>query len=104
MLNTSAASPKRTRFICLLGVLLTALAIRYAFQINIPRILLTILIFLIALLGDRNEIIALIICCIPLHEAVNLFYSLVGCVCVYLIKFHRSIRVGSSILVLLPNR
>lgn len=84
-----------------MGLLLAAIAIRYAFQINIPRILLTVIIILIAMLGDRNEIISLIICCIPLHEAVNMFYSLVGCISIYLLKFHQSIRVNSSILALL---
>ena len=82
-------------------MLLLAIAIRYAFQLNIPRIVFTLIIILIALWGDRNEILALIICCIPLHESVDMFYSLVSCVLVYIFKFYRSLRINASILVFL---
>lgn len=93
--------PNRGRFTCLLALLLTAIAIRYAFQIDIPRIVFTVLFILIALLGDRNEICALIICCVPLHESVDMFYTLVACVLIYVFKFHRSLRVNASILIFL---
>lgn len=99
MLKNTVNTPSRKRFAILLGFLLSVIAVRYAFQIDIPRLFFTLVIIVIALLGDRNEIMALIICCIPLHESVDLFYSLVSCVLVYILRFHRSIRINSGISV-----
>lgn len=101
MLKKSANAPSRIRFICLLGLLLMAVAVRYAFQIDIPRVTFTLIFVVAALVGDRNEIISLMMCCIPLHESVDMFFSLVSCVLIYMLKFHRSMRVNSSIMVFL---
>lgn len=101
MLKKKANPPHRGRFVLLLAVLLTVIGIRYSFQIDIPRAVFVGMIIVIALLGDRNEIISLIVCCIPLHESVDLFYSVVSCVLIYFLKFHRTIRINSSIMVFL---
>lgn len=91
----------RSRFWCLLGVLLLLITTRYALQIDVPRIVLLVVIALIAILGDRDEIIAMCICCIPMHESIDFFYALVICMCVFILKYHRRIRIGSVVLLVL---
>lgn len=91
----------RVRFGCLLGLLLLMIMTRYALQIDIPRILFLFVIVLLVLLGDRDEIAAMCICCIPLHESIDFFYALMICICVYIIKGFRSIRIGTNMLLVL---
>ncbi len=91
----------RVRFGCLLGLLLLLIMTRYALQIDIPRFLFLLVIVLLVLLGDRDEIAAMCICCIPLHESIDFFYALVICICAYVIKGIRSIRIGTNVLLVL---
>lgn len=87
---------RRTGFWLLLALLLTLIAVRYALQIEIPRVLFVSIIALMALLGDKSEIIALCICCIPLHESIDFFYSVVLTVAAYVMKYYRRMRIGPS--------
>ena len=89
------------RFVCLLGLLLLMIMTRYAFQIDLPRLAFLGMIGLIALLGDQDEITAMIIACIPLHESIDFFYALVLCTAVYVCKFYRQIRLGTNVLLVL---
>ena len=89
------------RFWCLLGLLLLLTMVRYALQIDIPRVVFLVVIGAIAIFGDRDEIIAMCICCIPLHESIDFFYALVICVGVYIVKFFRQIRLGTNLALVL---
>ena len=91
----------RTRFWCLLGLLLALITTRYALQIDIPRILFLGIITLIALWGDRDEIIAICIALIPMHESIDLFYALVICFAVYVFKYHTQFRFGFNVLLVI---
>lgn len=91
----------RRRFWCLLGLLLLLTMVRYALQIDVPRVVFLAVIAAIALLGDQDEIIAMCICCIPLHESIDFFYALVICIGVYVFKFYKQIRLGTNVLLLL---
>lgn len=90
-----------TRFFVLLVLLLTLIGVRYAFQIDIPRPLFVAIIAVIAAMGDRDEILAMCMCCIPLCESVDFFYAIVICIAVYVFKFYGSVRVNMSILPVL---
>lgn len=92
---------EHARFYFLLCVLIALLFVRYGLQIDIPRIVLTGVVALIALQGDRNEILAIAMCCIPLHEAVDFFYSLVACAAVYVLKYPNNIRINSAVILTL---
>lgn len=99
-LNPEKKSHKR--FGWLLGLLIFLIMVRYALQIDIPRVVFLGIIGLIALLGDRDEIVAMCMCCIPMHESIDFFYALVICGVVYVFKYHKQLRVGVSVpLVLL---
>lgn len=93
--------PKRShlRFGLLLGLLLTLILVRYAFQIDIPRIVLLAVIALTALLGDKNEIIALCIAFIPMHESIDFYFALVICMAVYILRYFREFRIGYAVLL-----
>lgn len=87
-----------SRFYWMLALLLSVIFVRYAFQIDIPRILFLIIIALIALMGDQDEIMGMLLCCIPLHESIDFFYSIVICIAVYVIKYFKRIRINISFL------
>ena len=81
-------------FACLTTLLMGLVFVRYAFGINIPGILLTAVIIAIAAIGDRDEIIAISMCCIPLHEAIDFYISLAFCAMILAIKCYDRIRIG----------
>lgn len=87
------------RFYVLLALLITFLFIRYALQIDIPRIVLTTIIAIIAVCGNRDEILAIAMCCIPLHEAVDLYYSIIACAVAYVLKNSKRIRIDFSVIL-----
>ncbi len=89
------------RFGCMLGLLLLMVMFRYSLQIDLPRVFFLAVIGLIVLWGDQDEIVAMIICCIPLHESIDFFYALVICTVVYVFKFYRQIRIGANVILVL---
>lgn len=91
----------RERFYTLLLLLLGLIFIRYSLQIDLSRAFFLAIVVLIACLGDRDEVIAMCVCCIPLHESLDLFYAEVLCIAVYLVKFWREIRLSQAILPIL---
>ena len=101
MKNACIPRNHHRRFVCLLGLLLLMIMTRYAFQIDLPRLAFLGMIGLIVLLGDQDEITAMIIACIPLHESIDFFYALVLCTVVYVCKFYRQIRLGTNVLLVL---
>ena len=92
---------EHTRFYILLSVLIGLLFIRYGLEIGIPRIVLTGVIAIIALVGNRSEILAIAMCCIPLHAAVDFFYALVACAGIYVLKYHQEIRINLGVIITL---
>lgn len=86
------------RFYCLLALLLGLISLRYALQINIPPVLFLAIIVCMALLGDLNEIIGIIICCIALHASIDLFYALAFCIFIIAVKYPRDIRINPSVV------
>lgn len=86
------------RFYSLLSLLLLLISLRYAFQINIPKVIFLGIILLNAFLGDRDEIVAMCMCCIPLHESIDFFYSIVICISMYLLKYHREVRINLTFI------
>ena len=96
-LNLKKQSPKS--FYYPFFLLLILISAKYALQIDIPRISFFLIIVLIAFLGDRNEIVAICMCCIPLHEAIDFFYAIFGCVAIYVLKYYKEVRLNLSIIL-----
>lgn len=100
MMNIHPIKKDRKRFWCLLGLLILLIMVRYAFQTDIPPVVFLLFIGLIVLLGDRDEVIAMLICCIPLHESVDFFYALAISVGIYVFKYHKLIKFSTNILLI----
>ena len=71
---------------------------RYGLQLEIPRVLLTIVISIIVLQGQKDEILAIAMSCIALHEAVDFYYSIYICIIIYIIKRYNYIKINVSAL------
>lgn len=93
------AQGDRKRFWCLLELLFLLILTRYALQIDIPRLAFLLVIAVIVLLGDQDEIIAMCMCFIPLHESIDFFYALAIAVGVYVFRYHRRLHLGTNILL-----
>lgn len=86
------------RFYGFLTLLLGLISLRYALQIDVPPILFLGIILCMAVLGDLNELIGICICCIALHESIDLFYALAFCVLIIAIKFPKEIRINPAVI------
>ena len=99
MMNRDLTKKSRKRFWCLLGLLLLLIMVRYGFQTDIPRVAFLLVIGLIAIFGDRDEILAMLMCCIPLHESVDFFYAVVLCTVVYVCKQFHKLRLETNVML-----
>lgn len=91
----------RAYFYILLTVLVFLIMIRYAFRVEIPRIVITSVIIAIALLGEQNEILAIMMSCIPMHNAIDLYTSLVVCAVIYVLKNIRQFKIDPAVILVL---
>ncbi len=89
------------RFYCLLCLLMGLIITKYSLQIDIPRLLFLGIILLIVIIGDRDEVVAMCICCISLHESVDFFYATAFCVIGYVVKYPESIRFHLPVIPVL---
>ena len=94
-------SGNRKRFYALLTLLLGLVLVRYSLLIPIPRVVYLAIILAIVILGDEDEIMAMCLCCIPLQESIDFFYSVVFCIAVYLFKYYRKVRINITITPIL---
>ena len=81
----------------MLALLLGLISLRYALQIDIPPVLFLGIIICMALFGDLNEICCICICCIALHESIDLFCALAFCVSIIAIKYPRKIVLNLAV-------
>lgn len=94
---------KSNRTIFFIGMLFMWLLIvaRNVLSINIPVLAILAVGALIAMLGDRDEIIALGVCCIPMSNSFQYKYLILLCIAIYIFKFFGDIRINGAILPLL---
>ncbi len=94
---------KEKRHIGFIVKMLIFLALIYAkniMEISIPVSLLLVMSAFIVVTGDRDEIIILGICCIPLSSSFQYKYTLLMCIIVYFLKYRKDIEYNSYILPL----
>ena len=99
MMAESQVKPRRSRFWCLFALSMVLVATRYALQVDIPRVIFLAIIAFVALWGDRDEIIAMCMALIPMHESVDFFYAMTICFAVYVIKYHKQFRFGFNVVL-----
>ena len=90
---------RRSCFYILLTVLCLLLLVRYSFRIEIPRIVLTAIIIIIAFIGDKNEILAITIGCIPLQNAIDFYICLMICAVILVFKNYKQVKIGYAVLL-----
>lgn len=95
--NITQTQHNHLRFFCLLWLLLGLITLRYSFLIDIPPVIFLTIIICIAIFGDINEIIGIFMCCIALHESIDLFYALAFCLIIFVFKFFNEIRLNPTI-------
>ncbi len=92
---------RRVCFYALMTLLFALILVRYAFQVDIPRIVLTAVVVLMAFVGDQNEALAVLMCCIPMHEAVDFYYSILLCAIIYVLKSLKSFKITAVTIVVI---
>lgn len=96
--NMARTQSDHKRFFCKMGLLLGLITLRYSIQIGIPPALFLAIIVCAALLGDLNELVGIFICCIALHETIDLFYALAFCLMIFVLKFAKEIRLNPAVM------
>lgn len=86
-----------TMFALLIGLIF----VRYVLQINFPWVILLAVVAVTALLGDRDEIVALGVCCIALYTSLQYIYALAICMLIYILKYWKDIRIDGGIFPVL---
>ena len=92
---------KHTGFYILVAILMTLTLAKYAFLLNIHKLILTSIVILMALLGDKDEILATIMCCIPLHNSINFYVATSVCSVVFILKYLDEFRFKGHIILVL---
>lgn len=88
-------------FWMLFALLITLIFVRYVLRISFPWVVFLGVVAAIALVGDRDEIIAMCLCCIPLYSSLQYIYALAICMFFYVVKFHDDIRINCWIVPIL---
>ena len=83
------------------AILLITIFIRYVVQVDIPRVLFLALIAVMAVSADRDELLAIPLCCIPLYTSMQYLYAVVICLAVLLVRYGRQIRLNLTALPVL---
>lgn len=92
---------KHMGFYVLVAILMTLTLAKYAFLLNIHKLILTSIVILMALLGDKDEILATIMCCIPLHNSINFYVATTVCSVVLIFKYLNEFRLKGHIILVL---
>ena len=100
MIYINKAKSGRTGFFVLLFMLLSCCVVRYTLQINIPQALLLGIAVCIAMIGDRDELIAMSVCSIPLYTSFEYGYAVLICSVIYMLKYGRRLRFNQAVLPL----
>lgn len=85
--------PHKWQFYSLFSLLMLLLFFRYALLISFPSVVFVGILAMMAFWGDREEILAVCICCIPLDSAVPFYCVLLFCIAVYAFKYGRNVRL-----------
>ena len=96
MMDLKIKIPRRRQFYALFSILMLLLLFRYALLVHFPSIVFVAVLAMIAFMGDRDEILAVCVCCIPLCAAMQYYYVVSFCIIVYLLKYGRDIKLDFS--------
>ena len=84
-------------WVCFFGLIYA----RYVLYIDFPRPILVVVFAMMAARANKEELLALSACCIPLHTSMNSYYGIGVCIIVYLIKYGKQMKFDVGFLPLL---
>lgn len=89
---------RRSIFYLLWAILMVLIYLRYVVQIGFPREILLLIYAVIVLNGNRDEILAMCMCSIPLYTSFQYTFGVAVCIIVYIIKYGKEIRLGRGMI------
>ena len=92
---------KSISYLFLWVLLFGAIFLRYVLYVDFPRPILLIIFTMLALRANKEELLAMSACCIPLHTSMNIHYGIIACILVYLIKYGKQMKFGVGFLPLI---
>ena len=92
---------KKWAFGFLYALLMVILFVRYVFQISFPDVVIQGITILMVCLGDRDQIVAVCMLCIPLTTAFQDTYTLLTAAVLLVVKHGKSIRINLTAIPLL---
>lgn len=88
----------QTTFYFFFYPLLLLLFVKYVMLINIPKMVFLALIFAIVCFGGKTEIITMCLLGIPLYSTIEIYFTILICMIVYAVKYHKSMKIGLEVL------
>ena len=103
IMEPQQTNPKINRFVfcCGMALMIASIFARNILDISIPVIVVLAIGALTALIATREEMIALIIACIPMSAGFQYKYLIFVCIVIYAVRFYKDIKFNSAILPLL---
>lgn len=89
---------RRTLFYSLFGLLMVLIFAKYALQVGFPRETFLLVVLAAVCLGTKDEIIAMNISLIPLHENIDMHIATMICVAAYALKFKENVKINQRII------
>ena len=83
----------RYQFYVLFALNIFLLFLHYALQLSIPSVVFIVVLVLSALMGDKDELISICICCIAWSEAIKCHYVLIFCCVIFLLKYGKKTKI-----------
>ena len=100
-MNGITVSKKQMKKNFLWIVLFGLIFLKYVIQIDFPQEVILFVFAIMVLMGNKEEIITLSACCIPLYTSMNYLYAVLTCLTVYLIRYGKEMKIGEAVFPVL---
>ena len=101
MISMNMKVSRRWLFWGLFSIFALFLILRYMLMIYFSSLIFVAILAMIAFVGDRDEILATCVCCIPLSMTFQYYYVIAICMVMYLCKYGKDIRLNFSFVPIL---
>lgn len=99
-LNNAANKRSHAFFYCGMAMMIALIFARNILEVSIPVIAVLVIGALVALISTREEMIALVIACVPMSAAFQYKYLVFICIIIYLVKFGNDVKITPIFLPL----
>jgi len=74
--------------------------VKYVMYIDLPRSILLVLYIVMAIFSNKEELIGLCLCTIPLSTSFHFYYAIIVCIFVYIFRYSAQIKVNNAFFVI----